>query len=269
MILIRVEDLQVDAVCSSRRESTTGPPRTGRAHRAREPALGIHGDPRRAAQTRPPRRRLEDPKDPRAPPDHTGTGPAYRHQSGQFLHTQATSMLAVAFFHVDCAVTLRRPYVLVALEVRDRYLHALRVTAHPDGRECREPCHGLRSAPPRHYDLSPHRSCRSLLIMSGGGSGCEDASLQRPAPGRSSAVTGRRSRVVHPGRVTDAQGRRRVRAVAWPPAPPSATSGITVVPRHLFIEACACTLIATDDARMRNDEFHRIPKLHRFLHGKL
>ena len=43
-------------------------------------------------------------------------------------------MLAVGFFHVDCAVTLRRLYVLVgALEVGDRYLHVLGVTGHPDG----------------------------------------------------------------------------------------------------------------------------------------
>jgi putative transposase len=32
-------------------------------------------------------------------------------------------MLAVDFFHVDCAVTPRRIYVLFVLEVGDHYLH--------------------------------------------------------------------------------------------------------------------------------------------------
>jgi putative transposase len=35
----------------------------------------------------------------------------------QFLQTQATTMLAVDYFHVDCTVTLKRIYVFFALEV--------------------------------------------------------------------------------------------------------------------------------------------------------
>jgi putative transposase len=51
----------------------------------------------------------------------------------QFLRTQASTMLAVDFFHVDCAGSLQRLYCFFVMEVSSRYAHIVGVTTNPDG----------------------------------------------------------------------------------------------------------------------------------------
>jgi putative transposase len=73
------------------------------------------------------RRVLKAVKIPPAPERHTNATWL------KFLHTQASTMLATDFFHVDCAVTLQRLYCLFVIELGSRYVHILGVTANPDG----------------------------------------------------------------------------------------------------------------------------------------
>ena len=64
----------------------------------------------------------------RIPPAPQRTRTTWR----QFLHTQAATMLACDFFHVDCAAALRI-YMFFVIEVGTRHVHVLGVTANPDG----------------------------------------------------------------------------------------------------------------------------------------
>ena len=54
-----------------------------------------------------------------APTRHTGT--TWR----QFLRTQASTMLAADFVHLDCALTLQRLHCLFVTEAGSRYAHVL------------------------------------------------------------------------------------------------------------------------------------------------
>jgi hypothetical protein len=71
----------------------------------------------------------------------------------RFLRTQAATMLACDFFHVDCALTLQRLYVFFVMEIGGRYIHPRR-HRNPDG-----PCTVQQAR-----NLTPNTRPRKLSI---------------------------------------------------------------------------------------------------------
>ena len=100
----------------------------------RRERLGIPADPRRAAQARPPGRRVHHPPGPEGPEDSPAPE---RHTDAtwrQFLHIASQpTMPATDFFHVDRAVTPRRLYCPLVMAVGSRYVHILGMTANRTG----------------------------------------------------------------------------------------------------------------------------------------
>ena len=95
----------------------------------------------------------------RIPPAPVRDGVTWR----RFLRAHAATALACDFAHVDCAVTLKRVYVLFVIELQSRIVHLLGVTARPDGAWTAQAARNLL------MDLGDHACQFTVLIRDRGG----------------------------------------------------------------------------------------------------
>jgi len=169
-------------------DSPRGQPRRGRglatpAWRFRHHPNAEHAAPRHE-------------REPQAPPAPTSAVSTEPYELAAVLRAQATSMLAVDFFHVDCAVTLRAALRPGFLEADDRYLHVL-----GRGRTPRRPSavwsHLLG---PAQHDRSLWPSDSDLMLARPELAGAARPGFQNAAPcGGSWTTAGGASNVVNRG----------------------------------------------------------------------